>query len=469
MLAIAVRYLNGRAVAMHPTTRERPEWPPHPGRLFMALVAAWGHSGKDEQGRRVLEQIEAQEPPSLYVPEVGEAAPLGRYVPVNDIGIGNRDAKKAGKILPADRHKALRHFPSVPIEASQPVYFIWTEPRLDEANRVALAGLCGKVTYLGHSSSLVQVTVEDEAPAPTLVPTSRGAEHRLRVPSPGRLAELEEDFMAPMAPRRPSAGIWQGYAAPAPVERIRPRGNLAGELLVLKRASGRKLGLTSTLLLTEALRGAVLSHASTPIPECISGHDASGKPTTRPHLGFVPLPFVGHEHADGHLLGVAALLPRSLSEGEADACLAALASVEQLTFGRLGTWELESVPPGGVSHRALAPETWTGPSRRWATVTPVVLDRFPKKDGDVEAALRLACERAGLPSPADVFAVAVSPILGVPAAHEFGAVPGRPGTPRRWHTHAVLTFAEEMDGPVVLGAGRFRGYGLFRPIGETRS
>ena len=44
-----------------------------------------------------------------------------------------------------------------------------------------LERLCAKVTYLGHSSTPVQVWVEDVPPAPTLVPVEAGAPHYLRV------------------------------------------------------------------------------------------------------------------------------------------------------------------------------------------------------------------------------------------------------------------------------------------------
>jgi CRISPR-associated protein Csb2 len=37
---------------------------------------------------------------------------------------------------------------------------------------------------------------------------------------------------------------------------------------------------------------------------------------------------------------------------------------------------------------------------------------------------------------------------------------------RRWHCHAVVTFPVEVEGPVLAGAGRFKGYGLFRPLRE---
>jgi CRISPR-associated protein Csb2 len=39
-----------------------------------------------------------------------------------------------------------------------------------------------------------------------------------------------------------------------------------------------------------------------------------------------------------------------------------------------------------------------------------------------------------------------------------------PSLATRQLTHAVIRFAEPIDGPVILGAGRFVGLGLCRPI-----
>ena len=40
MFSLGIRYLCGWAMATHPSERDRPEWPPHPDRVFMALAAA---------------------------------------------------------------------------------------------------------------------------------------------------------------------------------------------------------------------------------------------------------------------------------------------------------------------------------------------------------------------------------------------------------------------------------------------
>ena len=459
MLAIAVRYLTGRVVATHPSSREIAEWPPHPGRLFMALVAAWGETGRSPEGERALRVMEGLGAPALRVPACTRPEPLTCFVPVNS---RSWFGAKTGI-----RRRTGRHFPAV-LPDGDIVHVIWPNADLDPRVAEALAALCGSVTYLGHSSTLVHVYLDPSPPEPNLVPVEHRATERLRVAPPGRLDRLELDFSSGPARRRPDAGAWQGYAPPAPAADSRDvvAGDLAGDFLVLRRESGSGLALVSVLRLTEAMRGSVLAAANDPPLEALSGHGPGGGPSRRPHVAYVPLPDVGHPHADGHLLGLAAILPAGLQDGEREVCIRALALAADrpLTLGRLGAWTLASEPPGAAVRRGLQPATWLRPSRRWASVTPVVLDRFPKKEGDAEATVALACERAGLPRPSEVISVPVSPVLGVPAARDFPPFPGVRSGSRRWHTHAILVFDEPVAGPVLLGAGRFRGYGLFRPL-----
>ncbi|MGQ9588956.1 MAG: type I-G CRISPR-associated protein Csb2, partial [Planctomycetota bacterium] len=58
MFAIGIRYLNGFSVACEPDSREQPEWPPHPARVFMALAAAHFETGEDPAEREALLWLE---------------------------------------------------------------------------------------------------------------------------------------------------------------------------------------------------------------------------------------------------------------------------------------------------------------------------------------------------------------------------------------------------------------------------
>ena len=58
MFAIGVELLMRRAIITRWDNREEPEWPPHPDRVFMAMVAAWGEAGEDAPQREALEWLE---------------------------------------------------------------------------------------------------------------------------------------------------------------------------------------------------------------------------------------------------------------------------------------------------------------------------------------------------------------------------------------------------------------------------
>ena len=165
MFAIGVELLMRRAIITRWDNREEPEWPPHPDRVFMALVAAWGEAGEDAGQREALEWLERLDAPSLAVSlEVSERTSFTSYVPVNDDSspMGKKGPFGAMGSLPIGRNRQPRRFPSV-APSSPMVFLIWD---IDApANlRPALEKVCELVTYLGHSATPVRVWIEDQPP-----------------------------------------------------------------------------------------------------------------------------------------------------------------------------------------------------------------------------------------------------------------------------------------------------------------
>ena len=100
-------------------------------------------------------------------------------------------------------------------------------------------------------------------------------------------------------------------------------------------------------------------------------------------------------------------------------------------------------------------------------MTPVALNRH--FDGDDQwkrsaESVKDMCEHIGLPRPREVLLQPVSLAEGVPHAREFPQLVRKRDGGRRRHHHAVVIFSEPVSGPVLIGVGRFRGYGLCRPI-----
>ena len=525
MFSLGIRYLMGWAMAAADgAKKERAEWPPHPDRVFMAMSAAWFETGQDMSEGEALRWLEGLPAPGISASGHSQRQLVSHYVPVNDPSLstaqtiqrlaGNARAtlnalKDAGlSQLPECRTRQPRTFP-VAIPHNSDVHLIW-EADIPKLRWEPLANLCRKVGAIGHPASLVQMWLSDTPPKPSLVPVAGVAPHRLRVFGPGRLAylknrcnrtsviayaDLEEraknakgkeknllkehiqtEFRAgkPVS-LRPEPGLWQGYAPPSPEAETPLAGSFFDPRMVVLALSGKRLSLPATLKLTEALRGALLAACPAPIPQWVSGHNAAGKPSRDPHVAFLPLPFVGDEHANGRIMGVALALPFAIDPAEVARVLEPWLRDDNGMPRTLklfdGQWlecraELETRERPPLN---LRPETWTDPSRRWASVTPVVLDRHfdgPDKWELAAETLKDACKRIGLPRPLEVLLHPVSLVEGVPRSNEFPWMARKSDRGRMHHAHAVLLFGEEVQGPVLIGAGRFRGYGLCRPLAQ---
>ena len=524
MLTFGIQYLNGFVAAAEPGNLERAEWPPHPGRLFMALAAAHFQTGADSAERAALLWLDGSErggeiiAPQIAAPDAMQRAIVKHYVPVND---KSGPSKAVLHSLPITRERQDRTFARAWLDEDT-AWLIWPDLYPPEPHRRALEQLCAKVTRVGHSSSLVQVWLagEGECNAPNWLPDDNRATVRLRIAGPGTLEYLEQEYnnMAvedyatlkvqsetaadnktrraakqelrqrynnhPPPQHRPNISLYQGYAPTADEvdTPVYPGTVFSPHPITLKlkrhKSTYRALDLAATLIVASRWREAVISHSNSEsdrVCALLSGHDADGKPLKDPHLAFIPMAFAGHEHADGHLLGMALALPADITRDERRAALRVIGQVNELKLGPLGVWRVEPViesrPPVN-----LRPDTWTaGPegATQWSTVTPVAFDRHPKAKNKADhqqeqaAIIAKACEHIGLPKPREVIITAVSAHLGVPPAHAFPKLKRKDGSDRR-HTHAILVFDEPVVGPLLIGAGRFRGYGVCRPIENTR-
>jgi CRISPR-associated protein Csb2 len=463
-----VSYLVGRVYSARfedGDLKDEPEWPPHPSRLFSALTSAWGEGGAEEELRGALEWLERQPAPRILAGPHTVRKLVQAFVPVND-----------SKTVPEDRPRKGRVFPSATLTYPD-VYFIW-DAAPEAGIRDGLDRILQRTSALGHSSSLVSVEMADAVDAAELTEWQPDAAKgdRMRIPYPGRLKELVERHRlfeeSGSKIHRPSAGRSTLYAAPnkAVVEPVR---SLFDRMIVLRRNYGTHASLTSTLSVMGALRGAILKHSPQPPPEYISGHtlgSTSGVPvrSERPHIALVPLPFVSAPHASGELMGAAVLLPNTLTREEHGICWQAVELVKELVMP-WGSWDI-SVSDAEEKLRALRPETWSGKCKVWSTVTPFVFDRYPKDPfgKEAEQTVRDAMKRVGLPEPCGIDLHYNPWHLGVPKASAFPPALARPGKPQRYHCHVRVRFDQDVAGPLVAGAGRYYGYGLFRALFDGR-
>lgn len=469
-LVITIELLTGSYEATDVGDRELAEWPPHPARLFSALLAA-ARVDADRAGLRWLEQ----QPPPLVV-AAGQAAQTRRASYV----VTNRLNEKGGSQFHPGRTNGLRAR-SRAVPTAPTVTMIWPGP-VDESHILTLDRMARRIPYLGRSTGIALVAATVRADDGTLGGQAPGtevfepcdlldAQVSLRVPYPGFVAELDSQFQADrpawevaryrsyrLRPK-PADDAGSGAAA-AGADRVVP--SVYGDVVVFQFSGLRPQPQLATSM-TEALRTAVLRAAKDTAPMALHGHGANG----RPHVAFLALPDVGHAHADGHLLGLAVAVP-DLPAPERAAVLRAVLGLRrpdrnglvELTVPRLGTVEL-TYQPGLVRPWGASPQRWRRGSRRWISATPVVLDRYPRHPEQVVAEVQRCLGTVGLPEAVDV-QVSAEPLLP-------GAARLRPlDLPRqargRLFRHVAVTFDRRVSGPVLVGAGRYLGVGLLAPM-----
>jgi CRISPR-associated protein Csb2 len=423
--------------------------------------------------RPALEWLESQRAPKILAGACTERRVLGVFVPVNDeVSKQRAGILKERKQFPEERPRKPRTFPSATLSHPD-VYFVW-DAAAPPAVLTALDGVLKRTSSLGHSSSLVSVEIVDIIPEEhwtVWVPDAPSGD-RMRIPYPGRLKELIDRFQKFQKDsnkiHRPTLGRTTLYGSPRKAESAIPQG-VFDRIVVLRRDEGPRGSLRSTLTVLSAFRGAILALAPQPVPEYLSGHSPESTPenpvrSERPHVAVAALPFVSAAHATGDLMGVAALLPKTLTQKEREVCWGVISAIEELQMP-WGRWKV-SVTDAEEHRRALRPETWTQPSTVWSTVTPFVFDRFPKDPYGQEAVEVVwdAFVRVGLPKPCDLDLHCNPWHVGVPKASAFPPAAARPGKPQRYHCHVWARFDRPIAGPVIAGAGRYYGYGLFRPL-----
>lgn len=473
MLAFQITYLRGVVTAADVATGQRKdkvEWPPHPDRFFSALVQAWGDLGEPDEGRRALQWLEEAGPPWISAGRLLSANKVVRYVPVNDQPKGKTQIQGTGLCRDRQPRMIPQGAPEAPIAA-----FFWPDHVAPQQVREALSKLAAQVSHLGHSSSLVQVSLIESLPSglASWKPDPDG-ELTFRVPFPGRLEELIAAYQRRwQAVSWPPLGLHLNYAEVREQSPVAKGGH--GEMVLFRlRYDGAPLPLEACLRILTVWRRALMNAGPQPVPGILSGHAPESRPgqpipLPGPHLALVPLPDVGHLYARGHLVGLAAVLPRNVSAADRKIALSTLSQVERLTVGELGVLRLEPVD-GLETRKALQTATWTRPAQVWASVTPVLLGKFPRRLFSQESCeiLMEACEIAGYPRPRRVDIAGVPWIAGSVPSLRFPAMPSRLGKPPRARLHARLEFEVPVRGPVLIGAGRHLGYGIFRQLEERR-
>ena len=470
-LIIDVEFLHGTFRAdpdglAHTGRMSRGEWPPAPSRVYAALIAADGTGARCRvTDGTELEFLEQLDPPVIHA----DPAPVRREDLHQKLRTRHvvRQQGKAEK----NTHQEYVARVGVPVHSgvrvcprSPRVFYVY-EVEAPSQTVQALQRRAARVGYLGAADSPVRVRVSTRRPDDLtgdneFVPDP-GGDVRISVPRAGHLRIWDslyeawcERGVAVGRSQYPALRYQVTYRSPGAVTDEVDRGSVVQWLRLEKSVSGRRIATVTDLLKKSLLLQYQRIHGEPPAVLHGHGYGQRGYELAR----FLALPDVGFPHSRGRVHGLAVWLPPGSDPDLVQRLQTATKSVRRLVGAGLNVavrpWAGEERP------RAAHPARWTkDSSTRWATAFPAIHERHGRL---TLAEIARWCAHAALPEPV-AFRAARHPL--VHGAVDLAPVEvHRPNQPSRPYSHVEVVFGESVTGPVVIGAGRQRGFGLCVPV-----
>lgn len=474
-LVIDIDLISGRYDAASYVDRNVEEWPPHPARIFCALVA----SARSESYADLKALLWLEQQPAPIVQASPRTIPSARrqsYVVTNSVESHNKGGSQfypARTSVLKDRRSAVPENPHVRI--------VWPSAEPDAQTVEILDALARRVPYIGRSTGVatMSVTARSKSEVESLpigleqfypVEDAKCGKP-LRVPYQGYLEQLRVQFEGGRPAWEVGKAVhyvWEPTEAEKTAsEESQQRYISPYRDFIVLRFQGISPDGRLTARFTKALRAAVMKATDDPLPEALHGHNLKRSP----HVAFLALPNVDHGYADGHLLGMAVAIPNLPEEERRRIIRGVLVGMSSPSSQSQPSQRIVNLHVPGIGTVSLVDdfspigrlgvksERWRAASDRWVSVTPVVLDRYPDR-GDVESVIKKSCEMTGLPEPLNVV-TSTSPLLPGAIKMQSGDLP--PKTRGKLFLHVELVFPYEISGPIFLGAGRYLGIGLMVP------
>lgn len=471
-LCISVTFLD---VLFHGQGDSEPEWPPSPMRLFQALLGGSraGCRGREwsEATADAFRWLESRDAPEIIAPEAREVTRYTLFIPNNDSDkLPDRQDRLTSKVARAHR-----------LSGGDTVHYVWPIPESEGSHRVHANLISQQARHLlslgwGIDQAFGNGQILTAAQVAAL-PGRRwrawrhheAAGRTWRVPTAGSLEALEAVYSSFLL--RLATGQ---YDPPKEFKRFNAVRYLSGTVLVprpfaaFELPDGHAFRPVRTASVAAMLRSLICKpEHRRDFQQQFPGIDGetflAGRVGADPYRGdqrfsYLPLPTIGHEHADG-------MIRRLLIAGPFGGP------------GPLAQWAKQRLRNEALrdelgNHRGVLLEPWRSSSGRmlglyvneseaWSTVTPVILPGFD--DGKHAKAERLfvkAVMQAGIPVEAiRELTLRKAPFWpGAQHPRQY-TVPDYIRHLGRWH--AWIRFREPIPGPLAIGAGRHIGLGLF--------
>lgn len=476
---------------------DEPEWPPSPMRLFQALLAgsrlACRNGEWNGEKAEAFRWLERQEPPTIITPEAQPASAYTLFVPNNDAdaaGKFDRQSRLTSKIVQPQR--------VVGVDCTDirlpTLYYLWKVDNSEEVSRHC-AVLCQEARRLtalgwGIDQAFAEGRILTGAEVATLAgvrwqPRKGGRQmgRMLRVPKQGSLADCERAYKAFTERIRRERVGRRTQLSYAPADRVRcfdvvayeratrlpPRPYAAFELpdgVAFQPENVRDVAAMLRSLACREKEDFCEQFPDDNSEVYLAGH-VNGAATTPPRFSYLPLPSIGHEHADGMIRRV--LIAEPFGGDGRHAAWAQRRLLGQPLIDDNGNQRGVLMNLWRNSSRGIV-RLYTQPATTWATVTPVILpghdDHKPEKARKlIEKALR----QSGIDQPCEFEWSAFSRFPKSLSAHKYDRNGRLTGYVRPNHllsqtaVHMTLRFKDglKMPGPIAIGAGRHCGFGLF--------
>ena len=474
-----------------------PEWPPSPLRLFQALIAAsaarWNERQRVSHAAEALRWLEMQSPPLIVAAPVKKGARHRLYVPDNTsdkfVSSWKRgdSASLVGKRTEKDVHRL--HL------GQAEVHFVYGIDSPNEYSRYVetLKQAARSMTHLGWGIDMIAGNIELLSSAEVAqLRGERWSAHEgwsavtRRIPVVGTmddlsmrheafLGRLANDSFTPVPPLSKYRVV--GYCrATDPL----PRPWAAFGILKPDASGNRTFDTTRRTrdvagMVRCAIKNLARQHgwSEQEINVCVHGKSPDGTGPARgtgspQRFQYLALPTIAHMKQGGYDRRRVEAIRRFIVVGPSEFT----DRIDWLRRGLAG--ELLTNDHGDkVGLVTIIPNSdwvtrqYTGRAQAWSTVTPVILPRHEGYDVDsAEDEIRMAFEQAGfareLLESAELEWRRVGYFPGTDLASRYLPPENLKNKPRY---HIRVRFPTEIAGPIAVGSGRFRGFGLFAAAG----
>jgi CRISPR-associated protein Csb2 len=482
-----------------------PEWPPSPLRLFQSLVSAaanlWCGDKFNEFARPALQSLERISPTVLTPLTANQSFGFRMYVPNNSGDLMTAAWSRGDTETSMAKFRVEKDVRPVNL-CNDTVRFLFSLPSADFPHFDILRTAARSITHLGWGIDMVAGNAElltesqvAELPGEVWQPTADNSGTALRVATTGTLDALVDRHKRFL--HRLDDG---GFKPVPPLSTFRvvgyrrafdpaPRAYTAFSLLKPDASGNRSFDpLRRTRDVAGMIRHAIASaateqgwskerinvfvHGKTP-----DGEKPSSGATSPDRLQFLPLPTINPLRVDA-IRRVLVAAPAQCGQ-EINWLQRALAGAELVNDK--GAAALLTILPRSdhVLHQ------YVGEARTWSTVTPVILPGYDDpdhlrrklKNGSgvetqqrylarlntrIEDLLRKAFRQAGysqeLVECSQLEWRQVGFRAGVDLASRYLPPENLSHSPR---IHVCVNFPSPVRGPIAVGSGRFRGFGLF--------